>query len=63
VFVQRYAAGVNNDELPVSHFHIAFHAVTGYSGTVMGYGSVAADQPVEKGGFAHVGATDESYLG
>lgn len=64
VGVQGDAAGVHDAEVrvPLAADH-PFHAVAGHAGTVMGDGAVAADQAVEQGGLAHVGASHQNDAG
>ena len=43
--------------------HHTVHAVAGNAGAVMGDGPIAADKPVEQGGFAHIGAAHQNDAG
>ena len=64
VGVQGDAPGVHDGEgLLAARTHLAFHAVAGDAGPVVGDGPVGADEPVEQGGFAHVGAAHQRDLG
>ena len=64
VRVQGDAAGIHNAEGgQVLAAHHAFHAVARDAGPVMGDGPVTADQAVEQGGFAHIGATHQDDVG
>jgi len=64
VGVKGDAARVNDTENGgVLAAHHAVHAVAGHAGAVMGDGPIAADKPVEQGGFAHIGATHQNDAG
>jgi hypothetical protein len=60
VAVQGHAAGVHQRKrLLASALDHAFHPVAGYARPVMGNGPVAADQPVEQRGLAHIGSAEQ----
>ena len=62
--VKRDAAGVDDAVFGLAGTaHDAFHAVPRDAGAVVGDRPVAAYQPVEEGGLAHVGASNENDVG
>ena len=64
MMIERDAARVDDGKVAaVAGADHAFHAVARHAGTVMGDGSVAADEAVEQGGLAHIGATQQNDFG
>ena len=64
MMVERDAAGIDNGEVASeTGTHHAFHAVARDAGPVVRDGAVAADEAVEQGGFAHIGAPQQNDFG
>ena len=57
------AGGVDDGEVQAQQMRLPLAPVAGHAGLVVHQRQLLADQPVEQGGLAHIGASDDRYRG